>query len=154
MTRNFITALAIFTGTECYEWLLPIPHLLNFFRFKYSPIHTSAFQGIKTCPWVSDPHVSCILSLYACHMSGCKFTVEIHRPFQEMKEEHFFDPTHKLSSIARISGLIILAQTLDMSSFFSPTDFPIINCPEIKTQCRNIQFQYRRPFRSKIKMAH
>lgn len=60
-----------------------------------------------------------------------------------------FGPTHELSSTARISGFIILSQILDVSSFFSQTDFPFINCLEINTQCSNIQLQYRHPFGSK-----
>jgi hypothetical protein len=121
-----------FNGTECYEWLLPIPHILTLFHFKY-PIYTTAFPR-NHCLTLSFRSTYFMHSFPLC-VPNARLKI-YHRSSSAVTRNEgrkMFGPTHELSSTARISGFIILAQILDISSLFSPMAFPIINCLEINT---------------------
>jgi hypothetical protein len=147
-TRNYVTALAKvhWHGVLC----VIITH--------YSPSHAFPFQ-IPSYLHISIPRnhqlaisfrSTCFMHSFLLCLPNARLKIYNQNSSTVSRNEgrKIFGLTHELSSTARISGFIILAQILDLSSFFSPMDFPIINCLQIKTERRNNQLQYRRPFGS------
>lgn len=122
-----------------------------------SPSHEFTFQisylyiHVPSNPYLfSSFRATCFMYSFPLRVPNARLKIYHRNSSTVSRNERrkIFGPSHELSSAVRISGFIILAQMLDISSFFSPTDFPIINCLKINAHCSNIQSQYRRPFGS------
>jgi hypothetical protein len=147
-TRNVVTALAKVHRLVVLWAIITHSSPSHAFPFKIlSYIHIN----VPSNPYlVSSFRSICFMYSIPLRVPNARLKI-YHRNSSTVSRNEgrkIFGPTHELSSTVRISGFIILAQILGISSFFSPTDFPIINCLEINTHCTNIQLQYRRPFGS------
>jgi hypothetical protein len=132
-TRNFVTALAKVHRRGAL-WVIIIHsspsdafpfQLLSYVHISFPRKHYLALSFRSTCFKHSFPLWMTNARLKIYHRNSS--TVSRNEGRKR------FAPNHELSSTARIWVFIILAQILDISSFFSPMDFPIINCLQINT---------------------